>query len=252
MRRPASVTLVGSLQSELGCPDDWSPPCPATALQPADDGAWSLTVDVPAGSWEWKVALDGDMGPQLPVGQRAVGAGGPTRLTFSYDDTSHRVAVGPAEPPAGVTEADRQLAGTSLRDDLTRERFYFVMADRFENGDPTNDTGGHRGGPVGQRLRPDRQGLLPRRRHRRSGVAARLHRGPRHDCDLADAGVQEPARAGVGRRHQRRLPRLLDHRLHPDRPPPRHQRRPAHARRRGPRRVASRSSSTSSPTTRPT
>ena len=54
-----SVTLVGSLQSELGCADDWSPPCPATALQPADDGAWSLTVDVPAGSWEWKVALDG-------------------------------------------------------------------------------------------------------------------------------------------------------------------------------------------------
>ena len=40
---------------------------------------------------------------------------------------------------------------------------------------------------------------------------------------------------GVGRRRQRRLPRLLDHRLHPDRPAPRHQRRAEDAHRRGPR-----------------
>jgi pullulanase-type alpha-1,6-glucosidase len=37
---------------------------------------------------------------------------------------------------------DRDLARDSLRRDLTRERFYFVMTDRFANGDPTNDTGG--------------------------------------------------------------------------------------------------------------
>ena len=29
---------------------------------------------------------------------------------------------------------DRELAGTSLRGPLTRENFYFVMADRFSNG----------------------------------------------------------------------------------------------------------------------
>jgi len=45
-----------------------------------------------------------------------------------------------AQPPA--SEADRALAGTSLRTDLTRERFYFVMADRFANGDTANDTAG--------------------------------------------------------------------------------------------------------------
>ena len=137
-----SVTLAGSLQSELGCPDDWSPPCPATALQPAGDGAWSLTVDVPAGSWAWKVALDGTWDRSYPANDVPLVLEAGARLTFTYDDTSHEVAVGPANPPEGVTEADRQLAGTSLRDDLTRERFYFVMADRFENGDPTNDTAG--------------------------------------------------------------------------------------------------------------
>ena len=29
---PSTVTLVGSLQSELGCPGDWQPECPQTRL----------------------------------------------------------------------------------------------------------------------------------------------------------------------------------------------------------------------------
>ena len=70
------------------------------------------------------------------------------------------------------------------------------MADRFANGDPTNDTGGLAGGPAGDGPRPDPQGLLPRRRHRRAGGPARLHRGDGHDRDLADAELQEPARPG--------------------------------------------------------
>ena len=60
---------------------------------------------------------------------------------------------------------------------------------------------------------------------------ARLHQGPRHDRDLADAELQE--QGGADRDGQLgRLPRLLDHRLHADRPAPGHQRRPARARRR--------------------
>ena len=31
---PSTVTLVGSLQSELGCPGDWQPECAATHLEP--------------------------------------------------------------------------------------------------------------------------------------------------------------------------------------------------------------------------
>ena len=33
---PQAVTLVGSLQEELGCPGDWQPECAATHLQPVD------------------------------------------------------------------------------------------------------------------------------------------------------------------------------------------------------------------------
>ncbi len=154
-----SATLAGSLQSELGCPDDWSPPCPATAMQDAGDGAWSITVDVPAGSWEWKVALDGTWDRSYPTSNMLLVLEAEARLTFSYDDTSHRVAVEPADPPEGVTEADQELAGTSLRDDLTRERFYFVMADRFENGDPTNDTAGIPGDRLASGFDPTDKGF---------------------------------------------------------------------------------------------
>ena len=56
---PTSVTIAGSLQSELGCPGDWEPDCAATHLTyDADDDVWQGTFDVPAGSWEYKAALN--------------------------------------------------------------------------------------------------------------------------------------------------------------------------------------------------
>ena len=52
-----------------------------------------------------------------------------------------------------------ELAGTSLRAPLTRERLYFVMPDRFANGDPTNDNGGLTGGPLVTGLDPTHKGF---------------------------------------------------------------------------------------------
>ncbi|MFD4226521.1 pullulanase-type alpha-1,6-glucosidase [Streptomyces sp. NPDC058545] len=49
----------------------------------------------------------------------------------------------PPSPPS-----DAALAARSARHDLTREQFYFVMPDRFANGDTSND----RGGLTGSRL----------------------------------------------------------------------------------------------------
>ena len=47
---PATVTLAGSLQDELGCPADWTPDCAASGLTRQDDGTWALEADLPAGS----------------------------------------------------------------------------------------------------------------------------------------------------------------------------------------------------------
>lgn len=50
------------------------------------------------------------------------------------------LAVGAVTPPAPPSDA--KLAKTAARHDLTREQFYFVLPDRFANGDKANDKGG--------------------------------------------------------------------------------------------------------------
>ena len=54
------ATAVGSFQSEIGCPGDWQPDCLRSWLQDMDgDGIYSFTTDqIPAGSYQFKVALD--------------------------------------------------------------------------------------------------------------------------------------------------------------------------------------------------
>ena len=140
---PVSVALVGSLQSELGCTADWQPDCAETELEQVG-GEWVGGFTVPAGSYEWKVALNdswdesyGDGSENLPLHLEHEVA-----LRFAYDPVSHEVSVTPAAPAEPLGRADRRLAKDGLRDALTRERLYFVMADRFENGDRSNDTAG--------------------------------------------------------------------------------------------------------------
>ncbi|MBB5957728.1 glycosidase [Saccharothrix tamanrassetensis] len=54
-----------------------------------------------------------------------------------------RLAVGAVTDIApGVRSGDRALAKDALRNDLAGERFYFVLPDRFANGDTRNDRGG--------------------------------------------------------------------------------------------------------------
>jgi glycosidase len=153
---PERVTLMGSLMSELGCESDWSETCSLTDLLPVPGSAslFAGTFLVPAGDpaepfdYVYKVRLNGtwnenygDATYGLPDGNIPLAVDQGTELRFTYDHATHKVTVGPAQPAGGLTDADRALAGDSLREDLTRENFYFVMADRFENGDPENDTG---------------------------------------------------------------------------------------------------------------
>jgi glycosidase len=95
---PTTVTIAGSLQSELGCPADWQPECVATHLAAdADDGVWQGTFAVPAGSWEYKAALDGSWAENYGAGAVRDGAnipltlGAQTDVKFFYDDETHWV-----------------------------------------------------------------------------------------------------------------------------------------------------------------
>ena len=54
-----TYALVGSLQTELGCDADWAPDCAATELAPtATPGLYSAEFDLPAGSYDYKVAAN--------------------------------------------------------------------------------------------------------------------------------------------------------------------------------------------------
>ena len=158
-----TATLVGSLQSELGCAADWDPTCTTTDLaRVGTSTVYAAELAVPAGSWDLKVVIDHAWdeaygtagGGNVPLTLR-----GPATLRFTYSDTSHAIGVAPTDLPGPATEADRALSGQSLRSGLTRERFYFLMADRFANGTTANDAGGLTGGRLETGLDPTDKGF---------------------------------------------------------------------------------------------
>ncbi|MEV6688275.1 pullulanase-type alpha-1,6-glucosidase [Streptomyces sp. NPDC051130] len=71
----------------------------------------------------------------------------------------------PALPAAAAAKAappppsDAKLAAEPARHDLTREQFYFVLPDRFANGDPRNDRGGLTGSRLETGLDPTDKGF---------------------------------------------------------------------------------------------
>ena len=94
--QPVSVTVVGDFQSELGCAGDWMPDCAASQLtyDQADD-VWQGTWMLPAGQWQYKVALNGSWeenyganatpnGANIALGLTAV-----TTVKFYYDHKTH-------------------------------------------------------------------------------------------------------------------------------------------------------------------
>ena len=254
-----TVTVVGSLQDELGCSGDWQPDCAKTELtRDGDSTAYRAVFDVPAGTTSTR-SPQRHLGRELRRRRRQerrehpARARGPREAASSPTTTRPTASASPRSRSAGAGDRrpTARWPADSLREPLTRS----ASTSSWPTGSPTatpQRPAAASPAPPRDRLRPHRQGLLPRRRPQGPDSEARLHQGPRHHRDLADAVLQEPARAGQRRQRERRLPRLLDHRLHPDRPAPRHQRRHEDARSTRPTPRASRSSSTSSPTTPPT
>jgi len=92
---PTSVTIAGSLQSELGCPDDWQPDCAATHLTyDAGDDVWQGIFSPPAGSYEYKAALNNGWDENYGLHAAPGGANIPVTadgnpVKFYYDHKTH-------------------------------------------------------------------------------------------------------------------------------------------------------------------
>ena len=93
------INLPGSFQDTVGCGGQWDPACEATAMKKGDDGLYTLTVKLPAGDYEYKVALDGAWtvnygsdgkqdGPNYKLSLAADG-----EVTFVYDPATNMVTT---------------------------------------------------------------------------------------------------------------------------------------------------------------
>ncbi|MGN8246530.1 pullulanase-type alpha-1,6-glucosidase [Cellulomonas soli] len=159
-----TVALVGDLQSELGCPGDWQPDCTATELAPTGiEGRYAAEFEVPAGSFQYKVALndtwDEAYGKDGGSDNVPLVLAGTSTVRVTYDDTTHRIALTPLDLAGDYTDADAAVVADPARDSGAGEQFYFVMTDRFANGDTTNDTGGLTGDRMTTGLDPTDKGF---------------------------------------------------------------------------------------------
>ncbi len=83
---PDSVTVAGTIQSQLGCSDDWQPECEDTMLDYDEgSGIWRGSFDLVAGEYLYKAALNGSW--TLNYGASAEEGGADIPLVLDEDAT---------------------------------------------------------------------------------------------------------------------------------------------------------------------
>ena len=94
------VTAAGAFDSEIGCPGDWQPDCQAAQLSKrANDGIYSATFTIPAGDYEYKIAVGGNWDENYGLGGVPGGANATlslateTAVTFYYNPVTHLFAT---------------------------------------------------------------------------------------------------------------------------------------------------------------
>ncbi len=96
LNAPASVTIAGDLDTAIGCANAWDPTCAAAHLTyDAADDVWQATWTLPAGSYQYKAALNDSWNENY--GLHAVAGGdnisfnlaAAAPVKFYYDNKSH-------------------------------------------------------------------------------------------------------------------------------------------------------------------
>lgn len=97
--QPEMVVIPGTLQSAAGCAGDWDPAGECTALTYSEeDGIWTGVFDLPAGYYEYKVAINGSWSENYGGKADRDGPNVPLRLDedtavrFYYDHATHWLA----------------------------------------------------------------------------------------------------------------------------------------------------------------
>ncbi len=107
---PETVTIAGTLQSQLGCSGDWQPLCQNTFLSyDAEQDLWIGAWELDAGNYEYKAALNGSWDDNFGLNGEYYGANIPLEVaepmlvTFTYDHNTGIVTDSVSPQTAGDT-----------------------------------------------------------------------------------------------------------------------------------------------------
>ena len=114
----SQVVVAGSHESELGCAGDWVTDCPQAQLTLRPDGVYAGTFDLPAGSYEYKIAVNGSWDVNFGADGAPGGAnvaythpGGP--ISFYFDPVTKQfqnTSEGPIVTLAGSFQSEAGCA----------------------------------------------------------------------------------------------------------------------------------------------
>jgi hypothetical protein len=203
----------------MGCAGDWAPDCDQAQMTQVD-GIWRLTVDLPAGDYEYKVATEKSWDENYGQGGVASGpnlvlrhAGGP--VTFWFDPRTKVVQSsddGPVVTLAGSFQSELGCAGDWAPDCLRAMMFDGDRDGVYEFSTTKLPTGSYelkvtRTAQLGGELRRRRRAR--RREHRVLGHRGQARLVPlrRGDAPARDR-LGRPAAPGTGQS------RALDRRRH--------------------------------------
>ncbi|KOR76642.1 hypothetical protein AM231_22080 [Paenibacillus solani] len=118
---PKQVTLVGDLQPALGHSLEWDPTAAVTTMKDMGNGAYSLTGLLPAGTYEYKIAIDGDWTENYgsanytkPQGSNqgdniVIKLDQDSEVTFYYNHGTHRIADSTYYTPLAADKLPRVI-----------------------------------------------------------------------------------------------------------------------------------------------
>jgi pullulanase-type alpha-1,6-glucosidase len=146
------VVVPGTIQSKLGCDADWKPDCTKTQLTyDAANGLYRGTFELPAGSYEYKVAIGGSWNENYGLKAKPGGANIPLKLTetkkvtFLWDpvtkyvtdtvNTPITVVMGDIQAKLGCAADNAPDCLKTWMRDLTGEGIYSFTTTKLPKGD---------------------------------------------------------------------------------------------------------------------
>jgi hypothetical protein len=123
--QPTSVSIAGTLNSEMACAADWMPDCPATFMSlDGNDKIWKKAVTLPAGPYSYKAALNGNWTENYGAAGIRDGANidmetADGKVTFYYDARTHWVTSDEQDPIITVPGSFQSELGCSADWDPT-------------------------------------------------------------------------------------------------------------------------------------